>query len=67
MQSSLLASVVLIEFQTREAYLSFDLINVKYNIYKEPREEKEKVIVWTRPSNFIQWDKYSHYDYGSGV
>jgi hypothetical protein len=37
------------EFQTREAYLSFDLINVKYNIYKEPREEKEKVIVRTRP------------------
>jgi hypothetical protein len=45
MCSSLLASVVAIEFQIMEAYSSFDLINVRYNIYKEPRENKGKVIV----------------------
>jgi hypothetical protein len=45
MCSSLLASVVVIEFQTTEAYSSFDLIKVQYNIYRDPREEKGKVIV----------------------
>jgi hypothetical protein len=45
MRSSLLASVVVIEFQTTEAYSSFDLIKVQYSIYREPREEKGKVIV----------------------
>jgi hypothetical protein len=45
MRSSLLASVVVIEFQTTEAYSSLDLIKVQYNIYREPREEKGKVIV----------------------
>jgi hypothetical protein len=45
MRSSLLASVVVIEFQTTEAYASFDLSKVQYSIYREPREEKGKVIV----------------------
>jgi hypothetical protein len=44
MRSSLLASVVVTEFHTTEAYSSLDLINVQYNIYKEPRQEKGKVI-----------------------
>jgi hypothetical protein len=44
MRSGLLASVVVTEFQTTEAYSSLDLINVQYNIYKEPMEEKGKVI-----------------------
>jgi hypothetical protein len=43
MRSSLLASVVVTEFQTTEAYSSFDLIKVQYSIYREPREEKGKV------------------------
>jgi hypothetical protein len=49
----LMASVVVIEFQTKEAYSSLDLITVQYKIYKEPRKEKGKVIVRTRPSNLI--------------
>jgi hypothetical protein len=53
MRSSLLASVVVTEFQTTEAYSIFDLINVQYNIYKDPREDKGKVIVRTRPNNLI--------------
>jgi hypothetical protein len=56
MRSSLLASVVVIKFQKKEAYSSFDLINVQYNIYKEIGEEKGKVIVRTRPRKFIHWE-----------
>jgi hypothetical protein len=48
-----LASVVVIEFQTTEAYSSFDLTKVKYNIYRQSREENEKVKVRTSPNNFI--------------
>jgi hypothetical protein len=57
MRSSVLASVVVIEFQTTEAYSSLDLTKVKYNIYiyiyRHSREENEKVKVRTSPSNLI--------------
>jgi hypothetical protein len=53
MHSSLLASVVIIEFQTTEAYSSLDLTKVKYNIYRQSREENEKVKVQTSPNNLI--------------
>jgi hypothetical protein len=53
MRSSLLASVVVIEFRTTEAYSSFDLTKVKYNIYRQSREENEKVKVRTSPNNLI--------------
>jgi hypothetical protein len=33
------------EFQTTEAYSSSDLTKVKYNIYRQSREENEKVII----------------------
>jgi hypothetical protein len=42
MRSSL---VVVIEFQTTETYSSFDLTKVKYNIYRQSREENENVKV----------------------
>jgi hypothetical protein len=45
MCSSFLASVVTIEFLTAEVYSSFDLTKVKYNIYRQSREENEKVKV----------------------
>jgi hypothetical protein len=41
MRSSLLASAVVIEFQTMEAYSSFDLMKVKYNTYKQSREVRK--------------------------
>jgi hypothetical protein len=53
MLSSLLASVVVIEFQTTEAHSSLDLTKVKYNIYRQSREENEKVNVRTSPNNLI--------------
>jgi hypothetical protein len=43
MHSSLLASVVVIELQIIEAYSSFDPTKVKYNIYRQSREENDKV------------------------
>lgn len=42
MSSSLLVSVVIIEFQTTEAYSSFDLSKAKYNIRRQLIEEKVK-------------------------
>jgi hypothetical protein len=44
MRSSLLASVFVRKFQMTEEYSSCDLRGKKY-IYRESREEREKVIV----------------------
>jgi hypothetical protein len=49
----LLASVVVIEFQTAEAYSSSYLTKVKYNVCRQSREENEKVKVRTSPNNVI--------------
>jgi hypothetical protein len=53
MCSSLLASVVVIEFQTTEAYSSLDLTKVKYKIRRQSREENEKVKIQTSPNNLM--------------
>jgi hypothetical protein len=45
MDSSLLASVDAIEFQTTEAYSGSDLNNVKYNIYRYSEEWGEGYVV----------------------
>lgn len=42
--------------QTTEAYSSFDLTKVQYNVYMESREEK--FVLLTRPSNLIHSEKY---------
>jgi hypothetical protein len=54
MRSSLFASVVIIEFQTTDAYSSLDLTNVIYNVSIHSSEEKLKVILRTRPNSLIQ-------------
>jgi hypothetical protein len=41
MDSSLLASVGIIEFQITEGYASLDLTRVKYDIYRHSMGEKE--------------------------
>jgi hypothetical protein len=53
MRSSVLASVDVIEFQTTEAYATLDLTRVKYNRYMHLRDEKENVMLRTRPKNLI--------------
>jgi hypothetical protein len=52
MHSSLLASVDVIEFQTTEAYSNLDPNDVKYNIYKQSRDENLKVMERIRPNSF---------------
>jgi hypothetical protein len=54
MHSILLASVDVIEFQTKEAYSTFDLTGVKYNMYIHVEDEKVNVTVQIRPNNLIQ-------------
>jgi hypothetical protein len=54
MVSSLLASVDVIEFQTAEAYSSFDLSNVKYNRHKQSRDENLKLMERIRPNSLIR-------------
>jgi hypothetical protein len=44
MRSNVLASVDVREFQTTEPYSNLHLTNVKYSIYKQPREENLKVM-----------------------
>jgi hypothetical protein len=64
MHSSLLASVVVMEFQTTETYSSLDLIKVKYNVYRQSSEENEKVKVQTSPNILYTVKKCSQHDYG---
>jgi hypothetical protein len=57
MRSSLLESVLVIEFQTTEAYCSFDLTIALYSIRRLSRVEKENVIVRINANNYIVHEK----------
>jgi len=61
MLDSWFASVVVILFQTGEAYSNLDLTNVKYNYNKLPIAEKEKINVRTRSNILSDWgNTHSH-------
>ena len=46
-----------IEFHTVDAYSSWGLTSVKYNINKLSRVQKEQIIVQTKFSIFMDWEK----------
>jgi hypothetical protein len=52
MRSGLLESVIVTEFQVKEAYSSSDLTKAKYNINRLSKIKKENVIVRISLSNF---------------
>jgi hypothetical protein len=52
MRSSLSESVIVTDFQATETYSCFDLIKAKYTISKQPKMEKENVVVRINPRNF---------------
>jgi hypothetical protein len=53
----LLASVVVTEFHTVEAYSSLGRTSVKYNTSRLSRVEKEQVTVRVKPSVLTDWEK----------
>jgi hypothetical protein len=53
MHSSLLASVDVTEFQATEMYSSLDLTGVKYYRFRYFKGKKKKIMLQTRPNNFI--------------
>jgi hypothetical protein len=49
----LVSSLGMIRVPPTKAYCNFDLTNVKYNTYKQSREENLKVMEQMRPSSLI--------------
>jgi hypothetical protein len=63
MGSNLFESVIVSEFQAREAYSSIDVTKAKYSISRLSKVEKENVIVRISSSNFSACEKrYQHGD-----